>query len=168
MESNGTDSDPCHPLVVWTRLEFGRYAGKTLPQVIFADPDWFFWACEDGVLSQRHPAAEVKSAYRRARAIRIPRKGRRVEYLVDAPTGRFGCLRLVRIDRPIDNESEAVAVSLSRIDLSVPRSLAPYDKRGCALLIRQVKGLLFGDDRFAMTAKRADAFFSDPANFLRF
>jgi hypothetical protein len=31
---------------VWIPLWFGKHKGKTLPQVVFADPDYFFWAIE--------------------------------------------------------------------------------------------------------------------------
>jgi len=28
----------------WTTVSFGRYKGKTLPEIIVRDLDWFFWA----------------------------------------------------------------------------------------------------------------------------
>src|SRR3977135_367514 len=28
----------------WTTVNFGRYAGKTLPEIILCDADWIFWA----------------------------------------------------------------------------------------------------------------------------
>jgi uncharacterized protein (DUF3820 family) len=28
--------------MTWTPMKFGKYQGKTLPEIIFADPDWFF------------------------------------------------------------------------------------------------------------------------------
>ena len=27
----------------WTIILFGKYEGKTLPQIVLRDPDWFFW-----------------------------------------------------------------------------------------------------------------------------
>ena len=30
--------------LTWSPLPFGRYEGKTLPQVVLRDADWFFWA----------------------------------------------------------------------------------------------------------------------------
>jgi len=33
----------------WSTLKSGKYEGKTLPQVLFKDPDYFFWAIEEGV-----------------------------------------------------------------------------------------------------------------------
>ena len=34
----------------WTTINFGKHQGKTLPQVILDDADWFFWAYENKVL----------------------------------------------------------------------------------------------------------------------
>lgn len=32
----------------WTKINFGKHKGKTLPKAIFDDPDWFFFAYENG------------------------------------------------------------------------------------------------------------------------
>ena len=28
----------------WSTVPFGKYKGKTLPEIIVCDLDWFFWA----------------------------------------------------------------------------------------------------------------------------
>jgi hypothetical protein len=28
----------------WLQLRFGKHEGKTLPQIVLSDPDYFFWA----------------------------------------------------------------------------------------------------------------------------
>jgi len=33
--------------MTWSILKFGKHKGRTLPQVLFQDPDWFFWAVEN-------------------------------------------------------------------------------------------------------------------------
>jgi len=35
--------------MAWSILPFGKHKGKTLPQIVFTDPDWFFWAMEENV-----------------------------------------------------------------------------------------------------------------------
>jgi hypothetical protein len=30
----------------WTTVNFGKYTGKTLPQIVLADPNYFFWLAE--------------------------------------------------------------------------------------------------------------------------
>jgi hypothetical protein len=39
--------------MIWPQLHFGHFKGRTLPQVVFIDSDYFFWAHEDGALSGR-------------------------------------------------------------------------------------------------------------------
>ena len=37
----------------WTTLKSGKHAGLSLPQIILADADWFFWVCEEGFFKGR-------------------------------------------------------------------------------------------------------------------
>jgi hypothetical protein len=43
----------------WTTLNFGKYAGLSLPQIILADADWFFLAFNKGVFWGK-PGEEAK------------------------------------------------------------------------------------------------------------
>ncbi len=58
-------------------VPFGKYQGKSFPEIIVRDPDWFFWVLPNlyGKL-----ADEAQELARRARAIKIPpRGGKRLE-----------------------------------------------------------------------------------------
>ena len=57
--------------MIWTTLLFGKHWGKTLPQVILNDPDWFFWILPElyGQLKR-----EADDLARKASKIKIPRK----------------------------------------------------------------------------------------------
>jgi broad specificity phosphatase PhoE len=50
----------------WSEVPFGKYKGKTFPEIIVRDPDWFFW-----VLPKLYGklAEEAQELARRARAI---------------------------------------------------------------------------------------------------
>ena len=37
----------------WIELPFGKHKGKTLPQVMFTDPDWFFYTYGKGYFNAR-------------------------------------------------------------------------------------------------------------------
>ena len=37
----------------WTTLTFGKHDGKTLPEIIIKDADWFFWAIANRRLQGR-------------------------------------------------------------------------------------------------------------------
>ena len=54
----------------WTPLNFGKYEGKTLPQVMFEDADWFFDGHEKGYFKNRLPLEAIE-IYRRAHSIRV-------------------------------------------------------------------------------------------------
>ena len=60
----------------WTSLNFGKHKGKTLPQVMFNDPDWFFWAFEVRVFEQGGLLkSEAARIHAKATSIRIPQVG---------------------------------------------------------------------------------------------
>jgi hypothetical protein len=52
-------------------VPFGKYAGKTLPEIIVRDLDWFFW-----VLPKLYGrlGTEARALARKARAIKIPKE----------------------------------------------------------------------------------------------
>jgi hypothetical protein len=57
----------------WTTLNFGKHAGLSLPQIILADADWFFWAYNRDVFWGRL-AVEAEELAARATAIKIPKR----------------------------------------------------------------------------------------------
>jgi hypothetical protein len=150
----------------WTVMGFGRHRGLTLPEVVFRDPDRFFWACEDGVF--RGPlVTEAAFVNERARKIRIPQPGGEplvAEYAISRRTGDFAGLELVPASRdPHDGSTPTCRKTV--IDLGFLRSVSDYDKCGGRLIVRQAKYYLFGDESYRMTRERAAAFFDDDRNF---
>lgn len=138
--------------MAWSTLAFGKHKGKTLPQIVFADPDWFFWAIEENVFKGplRREAERIDA---RARAIRIPNNtagNLEAEYLVHPPTGKFGNMEIVPASRPL-HQGSSPAFRKDVIDLSVPRNIAPYDKLGCRTLVSSAKYVLFGSTSTRMT-----------------
>ena len=63
---------------MWSIIKFGKHKGKSLPEVILHDPDWFFWAV-DAHCFRKYPdlRAEVRDLSYKARNIKIPKKIRR-------------------------------------------------------------------------------------------
>jgi len=153
--------------VGWSVLQFGKHAGKTLPQVLFSDPDWFFWAYERNLFSARgHSRDEVEAIYTKARAIRVPDSDGGdlvVEYYGDPISGKFAALEVV--PREQGPEGNTGFFRLNVFDLAAARHLMDYDKSGAKLLIRHLKEHLFGDPSYKMTKKRCEAFFDDDDNF---
>jgi len=155
--------------MAWIPLAFGKYNGKTLPQILFIDPDWFFWAMSEKVFNNKGAlTAQAKEIDIKARNIRVPvqdGEDRVVEYLIHRPTMKFGDMRLVPRNQPI-HEGASPACRSEVIDLSFPREHASYDKRGYQLILSCVKHYLFGDSNHRMTRKRCEHFFDDDSNFV--
>jgi hypothetical protein len=136
------------------------HRGKTLPQIILDDPDWFFWILPElyGPLK-----IEAEDLARKASKVRIPRRSPRnwcVEYRVEQP-GRFWGFDIVRADSFTNSKW---SIRLPYLDLSLPRSYKAYDKRGYRNLIRDFRRLYF-DDR-NLTKNRCEVFFDNADNFL--
>jgi len=150
----------------WSVVDLGKYKGKgkILPQVVFDDPDWFFWAYGQGVFRGRF-AAEAEYVYRRARRIRVPpdEDGERleVEYTVTPKDGTFAVMECV----PPSQRLHARSTRRPWIDLRFPSAVCPYDKTGGRLLVRAAKSILFSSAAVRMTAALAAAFFGDDNNF---
>jgi len=149
--------------MTWTAVDVGKYRGKgkTLPQIVFDDPDWFFWAIGQRVF-RGTLADEAERIDGRARRIRVPPSDGRprvAEYTRRSRDGAFTVLELVETSRPPHSRSER----RPWIDLSY--ATGSYDKTGCRLLVSAAKFALFGSATYRLTRRRAEAFFDDDDNF---
>jgi hypothetical protein len=153
--------------MTWTTLTFGKHKGKTLPQVIWTDPDWFFWFYDQGK-SYGPLKKEAEAIYARARNIRIPRKDGKewvIDYHTDPRTGKFGAMTFINKETIPDSPFTGFT---DYIDFYVPKALAGgnMDKTGYTVFLRDVKAFLFGNSSAHMTKQRCDGFFNDSRNFL--
>jgi hypothetical protein len=156
--------------MAWTELWFGKkYKDKTLPQIIFRDPDWFFWAIEKGIFHGKDKLEEeAAELYLKARHIKIPQdpnEGELVaEYGFHHSSGKFAILEIV----PATQSHHTGSTPTYRkgvIDFGIVREQAGYDKMGYRLFIKKVKFILFGNLSHKMTKKRCEAFFEIDDNF---
>lgn len=153
--------------MAWSELAFGKHKGKTLPQVLFSDPDWFFWACENNVF-KGEMKKEADDIYKKARHIRVPQgegaERKVAEYAIDPHTKNFGGLEIVQEGRPAHKGATAT-LRRTVIDLRIPREMQNYDKKGCKILVDEMKSLLFGSKKARMTKDRCETIYSDDGNF---
>jgi hypothetical protein len=153
--------------MAWSIVSFGKHKGKTLPQIVFSDPDWFFWATEDGIF--KGPLrSEANLVNARAKSIRIPNNANgtlAAEYLVHQPTGKFAGMDIVPTSQPL-HQGSSPAFRKQVIDLSTARSIAPYDKLGCKNLISAAKQALFGNRSARLSQQKCELFFDTPSNFV--
>lgn len=151
----------------WTTLSFGKHEGKSLPQVLFVDPDYFFWAIEKDALKTSQLKSEATQLFYKATHIRVPQTGHGkmlVDHYIHRPTMKYSHFEVV----PEDRERHAGASPTLRadvIDLRVPRQIAKYDKTGNKSLIASLKHHYFGSKSARMTRARCEEFFDNPDNF---
>lgn len=155
--------------MIWSPLSFGKHKGKTLPQVIFSDPDWFFWAYEeDAFVGKGNIEKEAREIYRKAKSIKVPQvRGEKtvVEYIVHQPSKKFGTMQFVPASRPKHVGSSPTFRS-DVIDFSVPRQITKFDKLGGKTFVLAFKRIIFGKSKHMMTKKRCEEFFDNEDNFV--
>ena len=146
--------------MAWSAMRFGKYEGKTLPEVILIDLDWFYWALPKlyGKIGE-----EAQDLAWKIRAIKIPipnRKRLEVEYRYERDD-RFRGFKFVKAG---SGQYSRWSTRLPHLDLS--RCLRrQYDKRGGRILLRDFRKHYFGDHK-RLTKKRCEKFFSDRSNFI--
>jgi len=155
---------------MWTEVNFGKWTGKgkTLPQIVFIDPDWFFWAIESNAF-KKFPllAQQASRLYERTRHIKIPARfgaNARVEYAVNPAVGKFTDIEIVPFDRP-KHQGSTPTFRGDLIDMSVPRQISGYDKTGGKILTKSLKHILFGSSTKKLTRELCEQFFDDDTNF---
>jgi hypothetical protein len=144
----------------WSVVPFGKYRGKTLPEIIMLDLDWFFWMLPKlyGKLG-----TEARDLARKARAIKVPKEHRKkceVEYRFDVDN-RFCGFAFVKTE----SWHSRWTVRLHHLDLWWPLRGKKYNKRASRILIRDFRINYFGK-RKRVTKERCEEFFSNDKNFL--
>jgi len=123
----------------WVTLDFGKHAGKTLPEIVLSDADWVFWAFNKGVFKGRL-ASEAAKVVQRARSIKIPKrrpKRWQVEYSYD-DTGGFCGFRFVKADSPWPYGFQArVSKSIARFSSSLFRRQHSTDQAEMQRILQQ-------------------------------
>lgn len=147
----------------WTSLKFGKYEGKSLPEIVLRDPDWFYWAVGNRIFRGALDEEAAEVAYK-ARNILPPKpqpENWRIEYYF-ALNDELAGFRIVEANYPDDNPLQTEIST--HLDLSYPRSLRPYDKLGNESLLECFRHCYFGDCE--LTKERCERFFRDDRNFV--
>lgn len=144
----------------WSVLSFGKYQGKSLPEIVVRDLDWFFWM--QPKLYNRI-GEEARNLRRKAKGIKIPGasgKNLEVEYRYEFGD-RFCGFGIVEAS---DARYSRWSIRLPYLDLSWPFR-RNYDKRAGRLLMRDFRFHYFGKNR-RLTKERIETFFSNSRNFI--
>jgi hypothetical protein len=152
----------------WSKLNFGKHEGKTLPQVLYNDPDWFYWSIKMKIFTKRtfyHD--DLSMLLTRSRKIRIPNNfdgNLVVDYFTDEQTGKFSYFRIVdstRVPRSRTNPEMRLPV----LDMLVPYRLAAYDKGGYKEFKKCFRYYYFGSKTARASKEKIETFFADKSNF---
>ena len=155
--------------MAWNSLTFGKHKGKNLPQILFSDPDWFFWAISNNVFDNKSASilSQAKDIYTKSTNIKIPDNiddDLEVEYFIHSPSNKFSHFTIIPSSKPIHQGSSGTCRS-PLIDMSIPKQIASYDKLGCKNLISSLKYYIFGNKSARLTQKKCEDFFDDDNNF---
>ena len=147
--------------IFWTAVPFGKYTGKTLPEIILCDPDWFFYMLPKLGGRLAHQAQDLA---RKARGIKIPKSRPDkwdVEYRYEFGN-RFCGFRFVKANRVLYSRW---ATRLPHLNLALPLGQKKYNKRAGRILMRDFRRHYFGEHK-RLTKKRCERFFNNDRNFI--
>jgi hypothetical protein len=152
----------------WSPLNFGKYKGKTLPQIVLLDPDWFFWAWETEIFKDKEVyLTEATDIFWKSTHIRVPQQGPEkmvVEYIFSPASLKFDGAKLVSETSP-RHAGASKTLRTDDFNLRIPRTNVAYDKSGGTWLIQAFKRYILGSPRTRLTKERCEAFFDDSNNF---
>jgi hypothetical protein len=141
----------------WIPMPFGKYEGRTLPQVLFKDPDYFFWLLREGILKGAL-AMQGKQVAKKACGIRIPREPAEafvVDYFFNCED-QFSGFSIVPKNA---YRSPYVVYRLNHIDFSIIQKHKEYAKGEYRSFLRDFRRVFFGDESANMTKNRCEEFF---------
>ena len=152
---------------MWSEVNIGKWKnkGKSLPQILVTDPDWFFWAVENNVFkSNLQLKKEAQTLNLRARSIMVPSSYAPKDSLSYKimHDGKFAGIEIIPSTKP-RHVGSSTEIRTKNLDLSKPRSIQKYDKLGCKLMLKSFKYYWLEDKPF--NKKRVEDFFSNSDNF---
>lgn len=155
----------------WSIITFGKYLGKnkTLPQILFSDPDYYFYCYTEGIFNNKgNLKHESEDLFKKATRIKIPMiygTDDLAEYVIHPRDNKFAGVEVVEKTKP-PHVGSSPTFRLPYFDMSVVKRLASYDKTGGKILVRDLKFYLFGESKKVITKKLIEDFFNDSSNFI--
>lgn len=153
--------------MIWITIDFGKHEGKTLPQVLFTDPDWFFWSMDKGIWKNKNSFLQEQFyfIYERAKKIAIPDNESDdlvIEY--NLSNGSVYGFDIVKKDAPRHTGSTRT-FRKPLLNLKITREQKGYDKQGYKHFISDFKSKILKNPKIRFTKKVCESFFEDESNF---
>jgi len=149
----------------YSKLNFGKHKDKTLPQVVFSDPDWFLWAIENNVFDNKsiRLIREANDTHYKIRNIAI-KDSLCVEHFIHPPTKKYSHFELVPESKP-KHIGSSPTIRDNKLDISIVRKISKFDKKGGKNLIISMKKNGIANKR--MDKNECEKFFNDDENFIK-
>jgi len=150
----------------WTRIHFGNYRGKNLPEIIFEDADYFFFLYENGFF-HGDLEKEANYLYPRARSIKVPSKNNKkmlIKYFFNR-NEKSRRVKFYKMKLIPDGSDRGRSNVSSWIDFYLPRSPSNFDKTGYENFVMGLKSILFNNPVLRMYHNACEEFFNDKNNF---
>jgi hypothetical protein len=152
---------------MWSTVQIGKHQGKTIPQIILSDPDYFFWAIEQDNFFRGRLATEARDSRSKIRRIKIP-KSNPHDWLIEywwAHDGKFARFDIIESNRP-PHAGSSFTLRKRHLDFAVVRESKHYDKLGYRLFLDSFKYHFLGKTSARITKAVAEKFFDTPSNFV--
>jgi len=149
-------------------IDFGIYNNKqlTLAQIIFIDPDWFFYNLNSsGFKNKKRIREEALFLAKRAKNIRIPKDNPnkwRVEYRMR--DGEFQSLAIVEVNQ-LRKPSHIALYDTMKIDMEFPQKQKQKNTRWSKSFGKKTCRVLFGKNTI-VTNQLCSTFFNNADNFI--
>lgn len=166
----------------WSKINFGtnkKVLNKTLPQIMFIEPDWFYTQYEykDSFLRKKF-AKEAEMIYKRSRTLK-PLNGHYIKYFLfcdgtsdgfspisiqEAETKFKECIETGNYCQDIGMFDSQQFMIMKRLDMRYPKFLQNYDKKSYKIFLNEIKEYLSLSKR--ITEEKAIEFFENDDNFI--
>lgn len=150
----------------WAKVDFGTHKGKTLPEIILQDPDYFIW-CIDKAIFNNHPELvdEADSLWRKMRSIKIPNNENNemvVDYKIDNEKSEINRIILNGVDTQRDKNTVHRA---GYLDLSFAHYYSNEKRNATIKVLPEIFKIVFGEMKIRPSIVEFEEFLLNEDNF---
>jgi hypothetical protein len=147
------------------KLRRGKYKGKTFPEVLLTDPDWFFWVQKNGKFGSLQKN-ERTSLYVRAISIKIPDvKGIPAKAMYILKPGTKLLVEVKIVPKEDNSVNSPDAFFSDALNLEIPSQFGVNSKYYSNPVLALVKRIYFGSSSAQLTKEQCEEFFANGLNF---
>lgn len=150
----------------WDTINFGSHCSRTLPEIMFKNPDWLYWAADNPNIRQRLNRRELHRIRARSDRIRIPCRADQpmaVRYKFDLD-GTLVSVELV--PREGCGLDSGKILTSTAIDMSLIHWVKLRGRVNTRKFMAWTRWILLGTKSRDVDRGTCEAFFDDDSNFV--